>query len=87
MLILQLVLAVFLGSLRWWTPGTTAFMLQDGASVTYQYVSLDHVSRYLLAAVIAHEDERLGTRAGAFTFGAFTDRITAYLQGKRDPSG
>jgi monofunctional glycosyltransferase len=87
LLILQLVLAVFLGSLRLWTPGTTAFMLQDGAPVTYQYVSLDHVSRYLLAAVIAHEDERLGTRAGAFTLGDFTGRITAYLHGKPDPSG
>ncbi|HEV7213180.1 MAG TPA: transglycosylase domain-containing protein [Blastococcus sp.] len=87
LLILQVVLAVFLGSLRWWTPSTTAFMLQDGSSVTYQYVSLDHVSRYLLAAVIAHEDERLGTRAGAFTLGDFTARITAYLHGKPDPSG
>jgi len=87
LLILQLVLAVFLGILRLWTPGTTAFMLQDGTSVTYQYVSLDHVSRYLLAAVIAHEDERLGTRAGAFTLGDFTGRITAYLHGKPDPSG
>jgi monofunctional biosynthetic peptidoglycan transglycosylase len=86
-LLLQLVLAVFLGALTWWTPGTTAFMLQDSAPVTYQYVSLDHMSRYLIAAVIAHEDEQLGTRAGAFTFADFTARISAYAQGKPDPSG
>jgi monofunctional biosynthetic peptidoglycan transglycosylase len=86
-LLLQFVLAVFLGALTWWTPGTTAFMLQDGAPVSYQYVSLDHVSRYLIAAVIAHEDEKLGTRFGAFTFADFTARISAYAQGKPDPSG
>ncbi|MCU1669546.1 MAG: monofunctional biosynthetic peptidoglycan transglycosylase [Blastococcus sp.] len=86
-LLLQLVLAVFLGGLRWWTLGTTAFMLEDGAPVTYQYVSLHHVSRYLIAAVIAHEDEKLGTRAGAFTFADFMARVTAYAQGKPDPSG
>jgi monofunctional biosynthetic peptidoglycan transglycosylase len=82
-----LVLAVFLGALTWWTPGTTAFMLEDGAPVTYQYVSLDHVSRYLIAAVIAHEDEQLGTRSGAFTFADFMARVSAYAQGKPDPSG
>jgi monofunctional biosynthetic peptidoglycan transglycosylase len=86
-LLLQLVLAVFLGALTWWTPGTTAFMLEDGAPVTYQYVSLDHVSRYLIAAVIAHEDEQLGTRSGAFTFADFMARVSAYAQGKPDPSG
>ena len=86
-LLLQFVLAVFLGALTWWTPGTTAFMLQDGAPVTYQYVSLDHVSRYLVAAVIAHEDEKLGTRSGAFTFADFSARVAAYAQGKPDPSG
>jgi monofunctional biosynthetic peptidoglycan transglycosylase len=86
-LLLQLVLAVFLGALTWWTPGTTAFMLQNGAPVTYQYVSLDHVSRYLIAAVIAHEDEKLGTRSGAFTFADFSARVSAYAQGKPDPSG
>jgi monofunctional biosynthetic peptidoglycan transglycosylase len=86
-LLLQFFLAVFLGALTWWTPATTAFMLQDGAPVTYQYVSLDHVSRYLIAAVIAHEDEKLGTRSGAFTFADFTARVAAYAQGKPDPSG
>jgi monofunctional biosynthetic peptidoglycan transglycosylase len=86
-LLLQLVVAVFLGALAWWTPGTTAFMVEDGAPVTYEFVSLDHVSRYLVAAVIAHEDESLGTRSGAFTFADFTARVAAYAQGKTDPSG
>ena len=86
-LLVQLVLGVFLVSLRWWAPGTTAFMVEDGGAVTYQYVSLDHVSRYLIAAVIAHEDEQLGTRAGAFSLGDLRARTGAYLQGKPDPSG
>ena len=42
-------------------------MFESGQPVVYQYVSLDHASRYLVAAVIAHEDEQLGTRGGAFT--------------------
>ena len=86
-LLLQLVLAGVIVSLRWWTPPRTAFMVQSGGPVTYQYVSLDHVSRFLLAAVIAHEDEQLGTRSGAFTTGEFARRAEAYLSGTQDPSG
>jgi monofunctional biosynthetic peptidoglycan transglycosylase len=83
----QLVLAVLIGSMRWWTPPRTAFMLQGGSPVTYQYVSLDHVSRYLVGAVIAHEDEQLGPRSGAFTLSELGSRAWAYVTGKPDPSG
>jgi monofunctional biosynthetic peptidoglycan transglycosylase len=86
-LLLQLVTVSFLVSLRWWTPDRTAFMLQDPGPVIYQHVSLDHVSRYTIAAVIAHEDEALGPRAGAFTVAEFGARVAAYLRGRPDPTG
>jgi monofunctional biosynthetic peptidoglycan transglycosylase len=85
--VLQVVLALFLTALRWWTPPRTAFMLEDGGPVTYQFVSLNHVSRYLLAAVIAHEDEQLGQRSGPFTSAEFVGRAKAYLTGADDPTG
>jgi monofunctional biosynthetic peptidoglycan transglycosylase len=86
-LLQQLVTAGFLVGLRWWTPDRTAFMLQDTGPVVYQHVSLDHVSRYTIAAVIAHEDEALGRRAGAFTVAEFGARVRAYLGGRPDPTG
>ena len=87
LVVVQLVLAAFIASLRWWTPSRTAFMLEGGSPVTYQYVSLDHVSRHLLAAVIAHEDEQLGTRHGAVTWAALRSRAWAWMTGAPDPSG
>ena len=69
------------------TPPRTAFMLQGGGPVVYQYVSLDHISRYTIAATIAHEDQQLGTRIGAFPITDFTDRATAFIEGNPDPTG
>jgi monofunctional biosynthetic peptidoglycan transglycosylase len=86
-LVVQLVVGVVVGSMRWWTPPRTAFMLEGGSPVTYQYVSLDHVSRYFVAAVIAHEDEQIGPRAGAFTFSELSSRAWAWVRGEPDPSG
>ena len=37
--------------------------------------------------MIAHEDQQLGTRTGAFSFAAFRDRASAYLHRQPDPSG
>lgn len=74
-------------SFIWFAPPRTAFMLQTGGPIAYQYVSLNHISRYVIAAAVAHEDQRLGTRVGAFDFDDFRDRAVAYLQGKEDPSG
>jgi monofunctional glycosyltransferase len=62
-------------------------MIESGGPTVYQYVSLDHVSRYLVAAVIAHEDQELGTRTGAFSVAQFGNRVAAYLSGAPDPSG
>lgn len=71
----------------WFTPPRTAYMMQTGGPIAYQYVSLNHISRYVIAAAVAHEDQQLGTRVGAFSFDEFRDRAVAYLQGKEDPSG
>lgn len=87
LVVLQLLLAGFIATLRWWTPSRTAYMVEGGSPVSYQYVSLDHVSRYLLAAVIAHEDEQLGTRSGAVTWAELRTRAWAWLTGAPDPSG
>ncbi|MDQ0869016.1 monofunctional biosynthetic peptidoglycan transglycosylase [Arthrobacter sp. V1I9] len=62
-------------------------MRLDGEPIIYQYVSLNHVSRYMVAATIAHEDQELGTRAGGFDIEDFKARAEAYLAGEEDPSG
>lgn len=69
------------------TPPRTAYMLEAGEPNLYQFVSINHISRHLLAATIAHEDEQLGTRSGAFDLADFQARALAYLQGQPDPSG
>lgn len=70
----------------WLTPSRTSYMRLDGEPIIYQYVSLDHVSRYMIAETIAHEDQDLGTRAGAFHPEELWARATAHLGGKEDPS-
>ncbi|MDP5226133.1 MULTISPECIES: transglycosylase domain-containing protein [Arthrobacter] len=74
-------------SYNWFTPPRTSFMLQTGEPTVYQYVSIDHISRFALAATIAHEDEQLGTRVGAFTWDELTQRAQAWSKGEKDPSG
>ncbi len=71
----------------WITPTRTAYMQHDGEPVVYQYVSLDHISRYTIAATIAHEDQELGTRPGGFDIEDFHARAKAHLEGEPDPSG
>lgn len=91
---ISLLAAVVIASLiatfsyNWVTPSRTAYMAQNKEQpVAYQYVSMDHISRYMVAAVIAHEDQQFGPRQGAFDGDDFRARIEAYLKGKRDPSG
>lgn len=62
-------------------------MVQGGGPVVYQYVSLDHVSRYAIASAIAQEDQLMGMRDGAFNVSDFTDRAKAYVDGEADPTG
>lgn len=88
-LILSLVIITELAAVAfiWITPPRTAFMLEAGEPIIYQYVSIDHISRFALAATIAHEDEQLGTRSTAFDLNDFNARVNAYLNNKPDPSG
>lgn len=83
LVVLQLVAFAFI----WITPPRTSYMLQEGEPVVYQFVSLDHISRYMVAATIAHEDQQLGSRAGGFDLEDFKARAEAHLAGKEDPSG
>jgi monofunctional biosynthetic peptidoglycan transglycosylase len=63
-------------------------MLQNEEQpIAYQYVSMDHISRYMVAATIAHEDQLFGPRSGAFDGDDFNARIDAFLHGKPDPFG
>ncbi len=86
-LVVVLLFELSIVSLRWWAFPRTAFMLEDNGPVVYQYVSIDHVSRLMIAATIAHEDQQLGTRHGPFAISDFSDRIGAHLRGEPDPSG
>ena len=82
-----LVQAVVLLSLRWIDPPTTAFMLANDQGAIQQSVPVEHVSRNFLAAVIAHEDQLLPYRGGAFTWNELFGRAEAHLRGEEDPSG
>ncbi len=79
--------ALVLLSLRWVDPPTTAFMLANEQGAIQQSVLVEHVSRNFLAAVIAHEDQPLPYRDGAFTWDELFGRAEARLRGEEDPSG
>jgi monofunctional biosynthetic peptidoglycan transglycosylase len=81
------VQALLMLSLRWIDPPTTAFMAANPDGTIQQSVPVEHVSRNLLAAVIAHEDQALSYRDGAFDWLDMFSRATAHLRGGEDPSG
>ena len=85
--IVLVVQALVLLSLRWFDPPTTAFMAANPDGAIQQSVPVEHVSRNLLAAVIAHEDQALPYRDGAFDWIDMFSRATAHLRGGEDPSG
>jgi monofunctional biosynthetic peptidoglycan transglycosylase len=82
--VLQLLVLL---SLRWIDPPTTAFMAANPDGAIQQSVPVEHVSRNLLAAVIAHEDQELPYRDGAFDWIDMFSRASAHLRGGEDPSG
>ncbi|WP_245159804.1 transglycosylase domain-containing protein [Blastococcus sp. CT_GayMR19] len=82
-----LVQALLMLSLRWIDPPTTAFMVANPGDAIQQSVPVEHVSRNLLAAVIAHEDAELPYRDGAFDWIDMFSRATEHLRGGEDPSG
>lgn len=73
--------------LVWWAPPATMFMAIEPGAAIYQYVSLDHVSRFAVAAALAHEDDDLGPRSAPFDVAAFVDRAQAHSAELQDPSG
>ncbi len=88
LVVILLVQAAVVLSLNWFTPPTTAFMLQnDAESVVQETVGVEHVSRNFLAAVMIHEDDRLPYRFLAFDVHDFWDRTATYLRGEPDDSG
>jgi monofunctional biosynthetic peptidoglycan transglycosylase len=85
--VLVVVQALVVLALRWVDPPTTAFMAANPDGAIQQSVPVEHVSRVFLAAVIAHEDAALPTRAGAFEWDDLWERARAHLAGEEDPSG
>lgn len=75
------------GSLNRMHVERTSYMFQAGEPIVYQYVRMDHISRFLVASTLVHEDDQLGTRVGAFDWDAFWARAQAYTAGQPDPSG
>lgn len=69
------------------TVPRTSFMARTGEPIAYQYVSIDHMSRYVVESTIAHEDPLLGSREGPFLVEDCVERAKAYVDGKPDPSG
>ncbi len=87
LVIVFVVQALLVLSLRWIDPPTTAFMAANPGDPIQQSVPVEHVSRNLLAAVIAHEDQELPYRDGAFDWVDMLSRATVHLRGGEDPSG
>jgi monofunctional biosynthetic peptidoglycan transglycosylase len=74
-------------SLRWVNPPFTAFMLENGSGNLHDYVALKYVSRYMIAATLAHEDAQLPTRFTGVDWDQWWDRVLSYFHGHQDPYG
>ncbi|HHU44873.1 MAG TPA: transglycosylase [Actinomycetales bacterium] len=74
------VMLLYFASLNVRAPGSTAFMRANEADpVIHEWVDIDHMSRYLIAGAIVHEDSRMGERFAPMDYGAFVDRARAHL--------
>lgn len=74
---------IICASLIFIDPIRTNFMLFDPNEdelFAHQHVDIDHVSRYIIAAAMLHEDAQLGLRTLPFDHGAFYDRAVLKLQ-------
>ncbi|NIL77128.1 biosynthetic peptidoglycan transglycosylase [Rhodococcus sp. B10] len=67
-------------------PGETAFMHANEPYV-HQWVDLDHISRYPIAAALVLEDVDMGNRVNAFDVGRFVGTAQSYLGGQSDIDG
>ncbi|OZC59784.1 hypothetical protein CH267_06765 [Rhodococcus sp. 06-621-2] len=73
-----------------WTPPRTMFMLNDprpDIPFVQNVADLDHVSRYVVAAVLLHEDAHLGDRFLPFDVSHFIERGRRHASGEDDLSG
>lgn len=86
-LFLDLTAEAYFISLNWVNPPVTAYMLEGGGKHLHDYVSLRYVSRYMIAATIAHEDAQLPTRFTGIDWDQWWSRVTAYLDNREDPYG
>ena len=84
---LDLAAEAYFISLNWVNPPVTAYMLENGGEHLHDYVALEYVSRYMIAATIAHEDAQLPTRFTGVDWDQWWDRVTAYLNHNKDPYG
>lgn len=86
-LCLDLATEAYFISLNWVNPPVTAYMLEGSGEHLHDYVSLRYVSRYMIAATIAHEDAQLPTRFTGIDWDQWWRRATAYLNHRGDPYG
>lgn len=80
------LLFAFCATYNWHSPSESAFMKRDPQAI-HEWVSIDHISRYPIAAVIAHEDPELGKRTGAFDISTFFSTAESYVGGQSDIVG
>jgi monofunctional glycosyltransferase len=86
-LFLDLAAEAYFISLNWINPPVTAYMLEGGGEHLHDYVALKYVSRYMIAATIAHEDAQLPTRFTGLDWDQWWRRATAFLSHRQDPYG
>jgi monofunctional glycosyltransferase len=86
-LCLDLAAETYFICLNWVNPPITMYMLEGGGEHLHDYVSLRYVSRYMVAATIAHEDAQLPTRFTGLDWDQWWNRVTAYIHHRKDPSG
>jgi monofunctional biosynthetic peptidoglycan transglycosylase len=86
-LFFDLAAEAYFVSLNWVNPPVTAYMLEGGGEHLHDYVSLRYVSRYMIAATIAHEDAQLPTRFTGLDWDQWWRRATAFLSHRKDPYG
>jgi monofunctional biosynthetic peptidoglycan transglycosylase len=85
-LVNAVIAAVMIAPLNWRNPSSTAFIDQTPNAIQ-DFVSIDNVSRNLLALAMAQEDAAYATRKGAFDLGLFYQRVSAYLSTGEISSG
>lgn len=77
------VLTGYFVSLNVWAPRETSFMRQSEVQpVIREWVDLDHVSRYLIAGVMIHEDDAFGDRRAPFDYRQFWLRTRVELHNR-----